>query len=560
MKKVIFALGVLFVFACSKTEVPATPPVVVVPEEAIKFTTNLDTGTYNVADTLPLVVTVSSKLPSAGVLYSLLVNWTDSSKQIFKLDTSLTVSSLSLNIPGLKKSGNYSLSVTVTSKSTTSNSLNKSISVVNNPLGRFMGYRVDQAALALSRQKDFGRSYWRNIGIPGDLLTAAFQSTTGFLSQISFGDFNNDGYIDIFNPGTKYQTTLSYSTFLIWNPNNKTFEKKNLFNNPSDSVFGGNKHHTVPAYLNNDNYIDFVVFDNGDEYLAGNAPNEPIRLILSDGKGKYDLKDITTNENEVAQNSNHKGTGDIGDINGDGIPDLTYGTGSHLYIYWGISSFPFFTQTGRAAFAADSYNPAFTYQNNGFGEHTYHIGLGTPRIFDVNNDGKNDLIITNGENPNQQPFPSVQQVLINQGNGKFNDNGVINLPTNTTFIASTDGFVDDINNDGLNDIVYLNEDNTGNSWNIFTYIQQKDGKYKLDFSYIVYNINSNTPRYGKSKEFMFYKDINGDGLKDIGYYEGADNQGQFTHKTVFIRTGNQFVEQDYYQFDPYAKTLLNKVN
>jgi hypothetical protein len=48
MKRVIFALGVLFVFACSKTEVPATPPVVVVQEEAIKFTTNLDTGIYNV--------------------------------------------------------------------------------------------------------------------------------------------------------------------------------------------------------------------------------------------------------------------------------------------------------------------------------------------------------------------------------------------------------------------------------------------------------------------------------------------------------------------------------
>ena len=109
MKRVIFALGVLFLFACSKTEVPTTPPIPVVQEEAIKFTTNLDTGTYNVADTLPLVISVSSKLPAAGILYSILVNWTDSSKQIFKLDTSLTVSSLSLNIPGLKKIGSYSI-------------------------------------------------------------------------------------------------------------------------------------------------------------------------------------------------------------------------------------------------------------------------------------------------------------------------------------------------------------------------------------------------------------------------------------------------------------------
>ena len=100
-------------------------------EEAIKFSTNLDTGSYNVLDTLPLFITVSSKLPKAGILYSILVNWTDSSKQIFKLDTSLTVSSLSLNIPGLKKRGAYSLSVTVTSKSTSTNTLSKNLNAIN---------------------------------------------------------------------------------------------------------------------------------------------------------------------------------------------------------------------------------------------------------------------------------------------------------------------------------------------------------------------------------------------------------------------------------------------
>ena len=74
-------------------------------EEAIKFSTNLDTGTYNVLDTLPLVITVSSKLPKSGLQYSVLVNWTDSSKQIFKLDTNASISSLTLKIPGLQKIG-----------------------------------------------------------------------------------------------------------------------------------------------------------------------------------------------------------------------------------------------------------------------------------------------------------------------------------------------------------------------------------------------------------------------------------------------------------------------
>ena len=144
-------------FACKKTEVPATPPVLVIQEEAVKFTTNLDTGTYNVADTLPLVIIVNSKIPKAGLLYSITATWTDSAKQIFKLDSTSSATNLNLNIPGLKKSGNYSLSVTVTSKSTSTNTLNKSIPLVNNPLGRFMGYKVD---VTLKLKDEI--NYWRD--------------------------------------------------------------------------------------------------------------------------------------------------------------------------------------------------------------------------------------------------------------------------------------------------------------------------------------------------------------------------------------------------------------
>ena len=51
MKRLIFALVVLFVFACTKTENPTTTqPPVTVQEDPIKFTTNLDTGTYNVVN------------------------------------------------------------------------------------------------------------------------------------------------------------------------------------------------------------------------------------------------------------------------------------------------------------------------------------------------------------------------------------------------------------------------------------------------------------------------------------------------------------------------------
>jgi len=135
MKRVIFVLGVLLIIACKKSEVVVAPPVVVVvPEEAVKFSTNLDTGTYYVSDTLPLIITVSTKIPAAGFIYSVLTTWTDSSKQIFKLDTTLSVASLSLNIPGHKRMGNYSVQVVVKSKATSTNSSDKTITVTNIPI------------------------------------------------------------------------------------------------------------------------------------------------------------------------------------------------------------------------------------------------------------------------------------------------------------------------------------------------------------------------------------------------------------------------------------------
>jgi hypothetical protein len=104
MNRIIFALGFIIVLvSCKKMETPLTPPPVIVPEESIKFTTNLDTGTVNVKDTMALVVSVNSKIPAAGLLYSITATWTDSSKQIFKLDTSLSSSTLSQNIRDSKK-------------------------------------------------------------------------------------------------------------------------------------------------------------------------------------------------------------------------------------------------------------------------------------------------------------------------------------------------------------------------------------------------------------------------------------------------------------------------
>ena len=572
MKRVIFALGVLFIFACSKTEVPAIPPVVVIQEEAIKFTTNLDTGTYNVADTLPLVVTVSSKAPASGFIYSIITTWTDSVKQIFKLDSNSNTTSLNLNIPGLKKSGNYTLSITVSSKSTSTNTLNKSIPVVNNPLGRFMGYKVN---ISLKQKDEI--NYWRDCGVMWDIIVRNYnilrngQVNANFMAQVIPGDFNNDGYIDIFNPGTGSDkgVPIDNAQWLIWNPTTKTFENKKLFNDKALQYFGGCQRRSIAYDINKDGYTDAVIFDTGDDGLNYNGPRplQPLRIVLSDGKGGYDLKDLTN----ITPNLMYNHSGDIGDLNNDGYPDLVSATGNTIYISWGIANYPFFGNK-VAYFSVDYFNSNLV-SDNGFGDNVPQAaGADIITIADVNKDGWNDIIEGGSEMSMKYdtylPWDLKNRVLINQGKGRFNQNGIIQLPYYLDDLSNVskrgtnhDYRVLDFNNDGLNDII-SSSSVSYDDYHFNLYLQNKDGSFSLDKTKFIFNINANNRAKGTVpghwKPWLMLYDFNGDGIKDISYIDNTNFQGELKTKTVFIRTGDQFIEQDFYQFDPYLNSIKPK--
>jgi hypothetical protein len=535
MKRVIFALGIVFVFACSKTEVPKTPALTIEKEEAIKFTTNLDTGTYNVADTLPLVVTVSSKAPASGFIYSIITTWTDSVKQIFKLDSNSNTTSLNLNIPGLKKSGNYLISITVTSKSTSSNTSNKSIAIVNNPLGRFMGYKVAANA------RQIGTDYWENTPVLSDLMIGVFQKNyevfalpqgdayCAWTQAICNGDFNNDGYIDVFNAGSAFGGQKSRLSFLIWNSATKVFDEKNLINNKTNFIGAPTK--VSPIYLNGDNFVDLVIFGHQDESSPKNRI-EPITVCLSDGKGGYDLTELVlqpTLPNEAVVYEH----GSVEDLNGDKIPDLLIMANPRVYVFWGISTYPYFTN-----------KDFLVSQRNDFPFYC--------KIKDINKDGIYDAMIgTNIDN----------QIFLNDGKGTVLTNKIsVPYPTSATNSMNVfDYIVDDINSDGLNDFINISA-TSHLEWAIDAYIQQKDGSFKRDVSWIEYA--SGTKR-GNYRNKLIYYDFDGDGKRDITYSDtGMDPYTSPTNeiksKTVFIRTGNKFIETDYFQFDPYAKSLKDK--
>ena len=186
------------------------------------------------------------------------------------------------------------------------------------------------------------------------------------------------------------------------------------------------------------------------------------------------------------------------------------------------------------------------------------------------------MIIQTTENPTEKPLAYYNKILINKGGGRFNESSVIKLPyydkpPNAPFhMQNFDNIIDDVNGDGLNDIITLNAAPT-TIINFFVYLQTKNGDFVIDNNMFVYN-NNNTQKNNDTNDQLFYFDYNKDGLKDIGYVDGNNGaeygpwnsttkRGNHMYlKTVFIRTGNQFIEKSLYDYDPYAKSLLPILN
>lgn len=433
--------------------------------------------------------------------------------------------------------------------------------VVEPKIDIFKGYKVDY-----NLSKNNTSDYFKNLGVMIDYYLVAYKSLPIgysryglFLTQICGGDFNGDGYIDIFDGGVSWQGPKINSSFLIWDTISKKFIDKKLFKNINGDFFGGNITNAIPIYLNNDNYTDLILLSTGDEGVPlSTRGDEPIRIVISDGNGQYELKDLPLNETEFPLNI--RDGGDVGDLNGDNIPDLISTAYNFVYIYWGIKDYPYFTKTNRASFAGDFINFGQK-TNNGFGEQVDKIAGNSSgaKIVDINKDGKNDVILSTTENIEQN---TPTKILINQGNGRFNSKSIINLPYESTDnfygVHNQDYVIDDINSDGLNDLICLTQrvyktTSKWGPWDLFVYIQNKDGSFTINKTYFEYTVSNN--RTGTWKKSLIYFDYNKDGKKDISYLNSADKDNEILMKTVFIRTGDKFIEDDFFKYDTTAKNI-----
>ncbi|MFM1776084.1 MAG: hypothetical protein RJA53_1694 [Bacteroidota bacterium] len=348
MKKIVVILGVLCIHACKKTETPSPPPSPVVQEESIKFTTNLDTGNINVTDTIPLVISVSSKIPTAGVLYLITATWTDSSKQIFKLDTSLSSSSLSQKIPGFMKAGNYTLSISVTSKSTTTNSLSKSILFSRNNYTLFTSTIPIQVS-----------------GVSNsDIITGINGSVSGTI----FTKINGKERL-IVSPTLFFSYPLLPALNFMKNGNAWSFE-----NSYTSGAMGAGRNYECLDTASQ----TWVISDFGLELSGGNWPGGSIYLVKNNGN--------QLSYTNLSSSRSYYHSVSTGDLNNDGLKDIVGLNMGSVGNIWPGSLHPYI-QNSNGSFSEDK-----NLINDGLNTWSMNKGAGAVLVIDVLGDNRPEII------------------------------------------------------------------------------------------------------------------------------------------------------------------------
>jgi hypothetical protein len=175
-------------------------------------------------------------------------------------------------------------------------------------------------------------------------------------------------------------------------------------------------------------------------------------------------------------------------------------------------------------------------------------------IQDVNGDKNLDLITSSTEENNLN-----QRVIINNGTGKFSNLDVKTFPLYGKQNANTSYIVEE----GTGNIIVANGfgiNGKSSYWNIFIYTKV-NGEYVIDRTKIEFDPNRRTKSLDGAKSILLYYDYNKDGIKDIGYVDASwgDEMGDkniMKYKTVFIKTGDKYVERDISQYDFFFKDYL----
>jgi hypothetical protein len=236
-----------------------------------------------------------------------------------------------------------------------------------------------------------------------------------FRLAVTYGDYNQDGYTDIFAAPGKFQSTELSGLEMWLNDGNDNFVLDNsVLVNPDLGGFHPRK--AVTADFNGDGKDDIIIADHG--YDAEPFPGAAPILLLSSANGMVrasGLDDIVGFHHAVA----------VGDIDYDGDVDALF----------------------TDFFLINDGSGAMTYSTTGIPEEVRDKGYYTTELIDVDKDGFLDMLLGGHE------FSNAATVIY-WGNlsSQFSALKKTVLPATTGFGIVVDIDVGDFDGDGNNDI------------------------------------------------------------------------------------------------------------
>jgi hypothetical protein len=304
--------------------------------------------------------------------------------------------------------------------------------------------------------------------------------------NLSYGDVNNDGNIDILLTGKQNSAFFPATSALYLGNSNGKFT---LNENPIYSVFN-----------NQSQFVDIDSDGDLDLFLSGKETwfHEGTKFLINDGNGNYSFQNILNPISEL-----YGGGSQFGDLDNDNDQDLIYtgyyGSNVYLKVFLNDSSGVFIEDTSMTI--------------NG-------IYNGDLKLVDVDNDGDLDFILA-GYNSNQN---SISQLYLNtNGNFQLSNNVFEGLHNCKIEII-------DIDNDNDDDIIFVGKnDNNISRFNI--YLNNSIGQYSL----ISNNINpliDGTFSFGK---------LNNDNYYDL-FISGLDSNNNRLTETYFYTTTGQYIK------------------
>jgi hypothetical protein len=363
MKKGILVLFVLSFIGCSKKEViPVTPVLPVVVEEPVKFTLSPDLSASNyllTKDTLEFTITVSSKMPSSGFIYSIAISRLDSTLALYKLDSAISQNSLVVKTGGFSIKANYTIKITISSKATSTNSANQNVQISrgriyknylknsyelsnfdtwfssaqlykadgskypNNP---FIDEQSTQIDIDGDGQEDlfYYEGYDLNISPTPNPPPSVFMNTGANLKQTNYtganikdphgtkilvGDFNNDSLPDIFS---NVAVDPPFGAFPFLNDNNHLLlNSKNGFTTVKEFPDQGFWYTGCSGDIDNDGDLDIIAFN-----FHNQSNGVKSRIMWNDGKANFTIDFNGVGDIPVVYLS------ELVDVNNDGFLDL----------------------------------------------------------------------------------------------------------------------------------------------------------------------------------------------------------------------------------------------